>query len=41
MAKQSDLTTIWLYLARRDKKGVKILTVLTGRNQPPVRITDL
>jgi hypothetical protein len=40
MAK-SELTTIWLYFARRDKTSVDVLTVLRGREQLPVRITDL
>lgn len=41
MAKQSEPTTLWLYLARRDKRGVRVLTLLTGRPQNPVRLTDL
>lgn len=34
-------TTIWVYLARRDKTSVEILTVLRGREVLPVRIPDL
>ncbi len=41
MAKDSELTTIWLYLARRDKSGMEVLTVLKGRRQPAVRVKDL
>jgi hypothetical protein len=37
---QNTTTTLWLYLARRDSKGVKILATLSGRRQSPVRLTD-
>ncbi len=40
MAK-SNVTTLWLYLARRDKSNVDVLTVLQGREQLPVRLNDL
>ncbi len=33
-------TKLWLYLTRRDGKDVRILTVLSGHEQPPVRISD-
>lgn len=39
--KQKLNSTVWLYLGRRDKKGVKILTVLKGGNQSPTRIPDI
>lgn len=32
---------LWLYLARRDLKGIRILTIFLGKTQPPVRVTDL
>lgn len=32
---------IYLYLGKRDKKGVKVLTVLMGEHTSPNRITDL
>ncbi len=32
---------IYLYLARRDKKGVKILTVLNGKPCSPGRLIDV
>jgi hypothetical protein len=35
------MTNLWLYLARRDSKGIRVLTVLRGRNQPALRITDM
>jgi hypothetical protein len=41
MPKDVELTKIWLYLARRDKTGMEILTVLKGRRQLAVRVKDL
>lgn len=35
------MTNLWLYLARRDTKGIRVLTVFQGREQPAIRITDL
>jgi len=32
---------IYLYLANRSKKGIKILAVLKGENHPPMRISNL
>jgi len=40
MAK-SDITTLWLYLAKRDAKGIRILANLQGREHSAVRLTDL
>ena len=37
----ANLTNLFLYLARRDSKGVRILTILRGRPQTAVRLTDL
>ena len=34
-------TNLWLYLARRDSRGVRVLTVVRGRPQTAVRISDL
>jgi hypothetical protein len=38
---QPVLTTLWLYLARRDNKGIRILAMLTGRPQPATRVPDI
>jgi hypothetical protein len=38
---KKKLTNIWLYLARRDKSEVKVLTVLQGEEQSPARVGDL
>lgn len=35
------VTTLWLYLARRDQTGVRILARLKSRPQLAVRISDL
>ncbi len=32
---------LYLYLGRRDKKGVRVVTVLEGPHTHPVRVTDL
>jgi hypothetical protein len=32
---------LYLYLARRDKKGARVVTVLEGPETSPVRVTDL
>ncbi len=32
---------IYIYLAKRDKKGLKILLVLKGQSHPPARIIDI
>ncbi len=37
----SQPTKLWLYLGRRDKKGIQIITIFTGHYQPPTRLTDL
>lgn len=42
MAKKKDeIGTIWLYMAKRDKKGVYILARLKGRYQSRVKVTDI
>ena len=35
------MSKLYLYLARRDSKGIKILIILSGKEQQPTRITDL
>ncbi len=35
------MTILWLYLARRDSKGIRILTTFSGRSQAAVRVPDL
>lgn len=32
---------LYLYLARRDKKGCKVIMVLQGLTTPPTRVTDV
>ena len=32
---------IYLYLARRDRKGIKVLTTFRGHAVPPTRVSDL
>jgi hypothetical protein len=32
---------VYLYLAKRDKKGIKVLAVLKGHDCPPGRLADL
>ena len=39
--KKDEITNLWLYLARRDKKGVRIIATLRSRPQSVVRISDL
>lgn len=39
--KKSDLKTLWLYLARRDKKGIKILSKFYSRDIDPTLVVDL
>lgn len=39
MAQQ--ITNLWFYLARRDRKSVRLLSVFSSRKQPAVRLTDL
>lgn len=34
-------TNLWLYLARRDSKGIRILTIMRGRPLLTTRVTDL
>lgn len=34
-------TKLWLYLARRDSQGIRILTVFAGQQQPPTRLANL
>jgi len=34
-------STVYLYLTRRDKAGVRIITALGGHEQSPVRLKDL
>ena len=36
-----DIKKLYLYLARRDKKGVEILTILHGPAVPPTRVADV
>lgn len=38
---KSDLRTLWLYSARRDKKGVKILSKFYSRDIDPIIVDDL
>jgi len=38
---KSDLKILWLYLAKRDKKGVKILSKLYSRDIGPIPLEDL
>lgn len=35
------MSKIYLYLARRDKKGVRILLIINGSNQAFTRVSDL
>lgn len=35
------MSKLYLYLGRRDKKGVQVLTVLNGDAMPPARVADL
>lgn len=39
--KQQKPTRLFLYLARRDGRGIRILTVMSGREQPPTRLNDI
>jgi hypothetical protein len=39
--KKSNLKTLWMYLARRDKKGVKIISKFYSRDIDPIVIDDL
>jgi hypothetical protein len=34
-------TKIWLYLAKRDKKGIELLSIFDGSKQTPLRVTDI
>lgn len=38
---KSDLKTLWMYLARRDKKGVKIISKFYSRDIDPIQVNDL
>ena len=38
---KSDLKILWLYLAKRDKKGVKILSKFYARDMGPLPLEDL
>jgi hypothetical protein len=38
---KSDLKILWLYLAKRDKKGVKILSKFYSRDIGPILLEDL
>ena len=35
-----EITNLYLYLARRDKKGIRIIARLTGQKQSSVRLDD-
>lgn len=37
----AKITDLWLYLGRRDKRGVRIIAKLRGREQLPVRVEDV
>lgn len=41
MAQAKDTTKLWLYLARRDKTGIRVLSILRGRKYGPARIHDI
>lgn len=36
-----EIKTLWLYLGRRDLKGVNILAILTAREQNPTRLANI
>lgn len=36
----TETTNLYLYLARRDNAGIRIIAKLTGREQLPVRLDD-
>ena len=38
---KQETKKLYLYLARRDKKGMEVLTVLNGPAVPPTRIKDV
>ncbi len=39
--KITQAATLYLYLARRDKSGVRLISTFTGQQQAPVRVSDL
>jgi hypothetical protein len=41
MNKQKDLKILWLYLAKRDKKGVQILAKLLCREINPIALSSI
>ena len=41
MNKQKDLRILWLYLAKRDKKGIQILAKLLCREIDPVALSNI
>lgn len=38
---KSELKTLWLYLGRRDKKGIKIISKFYSRDIDPILVNDL
>ena len=36
-----ESTRVYLYLARRDKKGMKVLATFNGPSYPATRVTDV
>lgn len=38
---KSDLKILWLYLGRRDKKGVQILAKLLCRDLSPIKLSNI
>lgn len=38
---KSELKTLWLYLGRRDKKGIKIISKFYSRDIDPIIVNDL
>lgn len=41
MQKKQTMKKIYLYLGRRDKKGIKILNVFRGAETAPMRVEDV
>lgn len=37
----TKIVDLWFYLGRRDKRGVRIIAKLRGREQMPVRVEDV
>jgi hypothetical protein len=38
---KKNLKTLWLYLAKRDKKGIQILANFLSRDLSPIRLDDI